>query len=115
MIFNDIADISKYRLKNIVSKHIKEHAFIELIERKDKSVSEYVRRTLTKYEELDMQEYLLKTRMNFTLDEQKWNFKCRTNNIDLKANFNGNIKIFSAFHVKIVLLKQTNSCLNVAH
>ena len=87
MNFNDSAEISKERFKNIVSKHVKEHAFIELIERKEKRVSEYARGKLIHYEELDMQEYLMETSMDLSLDERKWIFKCRTNDIDLKANF----------------------------
>ena len=87
MNFNDIAEISKERFRNIVFKHIKEHAFIELIEKKDKRVSEYARGKLIKYEDLYMQEYLMETSINLTLNERKWIFKCRTNDLDLKANF----------------------------
>ena len=44
-----ITEIPKERYKIIVSKPVKEHAIIELIERKDKCVSEYARRKLITY------------------------------------------------------------------
>ena len=65
----DIAEISKERFKNIVSKHV--NAFNELIERKDKHVSEYAGEKLINYEELDMQEYIMETSMDLSLDEKK--------------------------------------------
>ena len=34
-----------------------------------------------------MQEYLMETDIDISLDEKKWIFKCRTNDVDLKANF----------------------------
>ena len=61
-----ITEISKERYKNIVSKHVKEHAIIEIIERKDKCVSEYARGKLINYDELDMQEYLMGTSMGLS-------------------------------------------------
>ena len=40
-----------------------------------------------KYEKLLMQEYLTETDVKLSCDDRKWLFKCRTNDIDLKANF----------------------------
>ena len=65
----------------------KEHASIELMKRQDKHVSEYARGKLIKYEGLGMQEILMVTSMYLTLDERKYIFKCRTIDIDPKANF----------------------------
>ena len=70
-----------------MSKHVKEHAYTELIERKKARVSEHARGKLIAYKDLDMQEYLMETDIDISLDEKKWTFKCRTDEIDLKANF----------------------------
>ena len=39
------------------------------------------------YEKCFMQKYLTETDSELYSDEMKWMFKCRTNDIDLKANF----------------------------
>ena len=70
-----------------MTKHVKEHAFTELIQKHNGRVSEYARGRFLKYEDLEMQEYLMETDIDISLDEKKWIFKCRTNDVDLKANF----------------------------
>ena len=72
---------------NFVIKHIRDHAFKELIDRKNERVSEYARGRLLRYEDFWMQEHLLETDIDISLDGRKWIFKCWTNYIDIKANF----------------------------
>ena len=45
-----------------------------------------------------MQNYLQETYITITLDEKKLLFKCRTNDIDIKETFAGNMKVTLVYH-----------------
>ena len=85
--FQDISDMSKERFKNIISEKIRNHAFNELLVKKLSRKSEHARGRNIKYEDLNIQEYLTETESVMSCEEKKWLFKCRTDDIDLKANF----------------------------
>ena len=53
-----------------------------------------------KYEKLLMQEYLTETDVKLSCDDRKWLFKCRTNDIDLKANSSRDMSSTLVFHAK---------------
>ena len=85
--FLHIASLSKDKFKSMVKEKIQKHAFQELMEKKSSRISENSRGKHIEYEEFFMQEYLTETDSELSCDERKWMFKCRTNDIDLKANF----------------------------
>ena len=66
---------------------MKERAFKELTDRKNRHVFDYARGKLLEYEDFRMQEYLMKMDIDISLDENIWFSNCRTNDIDIKTNF----------------------------
>ena len=71
---NNVAQMSKETFKHIVNKCATEKAFKELHKCKGKK---------NIYEELAMQNYLMKTDIKISLDERKWLFKSRMDDIDI--------------------------------
>ena len=59
-----------------------------------------------------MQEYLMETEIDISLDEKKWIFKCRKIMLILKLTYNGNMKTFGAILVKKIPLKQKKHLLH---
>ena len=82
----DIENMSFENYKSIVKNHIKEKAFNYLISRKESRTSENSKGKLLKYSKLEMAEYLTATDIDISIAERKWLFKCRVEDIDIKAN-----------------------------
>ena len=57
-----------------------------LIERKESRISENAKGKKIIYKEFDMAEYLSPNEEDMSIDEQKWIFNCKVEDIDIKAN-----------------------------
>ena len=82
----DIQNMSAKKYKLIVKNHIKEKAFRYLTARKEGRQSEHSKGTLLEYSELKMSEYLSGIDTDISIEERKWLFKCRVEDIDIKGN-----------------------------
>ena len=80
---NDIAQMSKEIFKQILNKCVTEKAFKELLMKKENRKSENARGQNIIYEEFAMQNYLMETDIEISLDERKWLFKSRTDDTDI--------------------------------
>ena len=85
--FEDIENTSKEKFKEMLLIHVQEYLFSELLKKKENRISQNARGRNIHYEEYEMQNYLKETEIDLSLDEKKWLFKCRTDDIDLKGNF----------------------------
>ena len=72
--------------KKIVQLPVRKQAFLYLIERKESRISENAEGKKIIYEEFVMAEYLSKNEEDMSIDEQKWLFNCKVEDIDFKAN-----------------------------
>ena len=68
-------------------EHIYQFAFAQLIEKKKSRTSDYAKGRKINYDKLELQDYLKETECDLSLDEKKWIFKCRTDDIDIRGNF----------------------------
>ena len=93
---NDIAQLSKEIFKQILKKCVTEKAFKELLIKKENRKSENARGRIIIYEEFAMQE----TDIEISLDERKWFFKSRTDDIDIRANYKWKHEAFTCVSCK---------------
>ena len=85
--FSDISKMSKEKYKLIANKCNLRISFQELILEKENRKSEHAKGKNIIYEELSTQTYLMDTDVSISLDERKWLFKRRTDNINIGENF----------------------------
>lgn len=97
---NDIAQMSKEIFKHILNKCVTEKAFKELLMKKENRKSENARGRNIIYEEFAMQNYLMETDIEISLDERKWLFKSRTDDIDIRANYKWKHEAFTCVSCK---------------
>ena len=82
----DIKNMKKPCFKKIVKEAVRKEAFLYLIGRKESRISENAKGKKIEYVELGMAEYLLPNEENMSIEEQKWLFSCRVEDVDVKAN-----------------------------
>ena len=78
--------MKKSSFKKIVKEAVQKKAFLYLQERKESRNSDNAKGKKLSYSEFAMAEYLCPSEENFTINEQKWLFQCRVEDIDIKAN-----------------------------
>ena len=83
---NEIKHTPKVTFTKIVKCHVQEAAFDYLIRKKNERTSEHAKGKYIQYDELKMSEYLCPSEINISIDERKWLFKCRVDDIDVKGN-----------------------------
>ena len=99
MTIEDIAKTSIIKFKCVLKEKVTKYAFNQLIEIKNGRKSENAKGKILHYECLKMQNYLLPSNL-ISIEEQKWIFKCRTDDINIKANKGGDIIILHVFPAK---------------
>ena len=82
----EIKHMKRKFFKNIVRKAIKNLAFFELIKRKEGRVSENAKGKHIKYEQYNIAYYLSAHEEDITIEDKKWIFKCRVEDINIKGN-----------------------------
>ena len=85
--FSDVSKLSKVKNKLFVNKCLLRVSFQELIMKKESKKCKNAKGKNIIYEELSTQTYLLDTDVSISLDERKWLFKRRTDDIDIGENF----------------------------
>ena len=83
-----------------------------MIKEKESKVSDNAKGRNIIYTEQGMQNYLKETDIEITLDEKKWLFKCRTDDIDIKGNFCWKYKSHSCISCKLDILEYNEHLLN---
>ena len=84
----DIKEMKKGQFKAIVKEKVKSGAFQYLLNKKAGRISENAKGKLLEYNDLEMSEYLYTKENNFSIDEKKWLFKCRLEDIDISQKWN---------------------------
>ena len=82
----EIGAMSKQRFKSLVRNKVKLKAFQYLIEKREERVSIHSKGKELRYSELSMAQYLCASDIDMSIDEKKWLYKCRIEDIDLEAN-----------------------------
>ena len=82
----EIKIMKKSTFKKIVKKAVHEKAFSYLQERKNSRNSDNAKGKKLIYSEFVMAEYLCPGEEGCSIDEQKWLFQCRVEDIDIKSN-----------------------------
>ena len=78
----EIENMTEERYKTLCKQKVKTLAFEYLMEKKSKRQN----RTKLKYDSLNFAKYLQEDEFNYTIQEKQNLFKCRMNDIDVKAN-----------------------------
>ena len=110
--FEEIEYISKEKFKEMLLLHIHKYSFSELIKKKESRKSENAKGRNIHYEEHSMQNYLEEADIDITLDEKKWIFKCRTDDIDIKGNFQWKHENQSCISCKMNIFENNEHLLN---
>ena len=74
------------KYSQLLTDNIDKLAFNWLMTKKRSRTSENAKGKYLKYSELKMADYLCPSDENISIEEQKWLFKCRVDDIDVKAN-----------------------------
>ena len=72
--------------KKIVKLAVRKKAFLHLIGRKESRNSKNAKGKKITYEKFVMADYLSPNEEDMSIDEQKWLFNCKVEDIDIKAN-----------------------------
>ena len=96
-----VPSLSKEKYNESIKEAVYRKAFSDLLQRKQSRQSELAKGKLIKYSENQLPEYLCPKNKDLTIEEQKWLFKCRVDDVYVK----GNIEIFLASPVKRTLMK----------
>ena len=110
--FEEIENISKEKFKEMLLLHIHKYSFSELLKKKESRKSENAKGRNIHYEEHSMQNYLEESDIDITLDEKKWIFKCRTDDIDIKGNFQWKHENQSCISCKMNVFENNEHLLN---
>ena len=81
-----IKSLKRDKFKEIIKEAVKLKAFSDLKQRKKGRNLENSKGKQIVYEELIMAEYLISTEEDISIEERKWIFKCRVEDIDIKGN-----------------------------
>ena len=82
----EIKNMSKGKFKALVNEKVTRKAFIYLIERKSSRNFDRAKGKHLEYDELNISDYLTPTENELSIDERKWVFKCRIEDIDINTN-----------------------------
>ena len=82
----EIKYMSKDLFKKTIKSQVELKAFESLINKKESRHSEHAKGKLLKYSKLEMQGYLSASGVNISIEEKKWLFSCRIEDIDLSTN-----------------------------
>ena len=91
----EISNMSKEKFKSLVRSKVQEKAFWYLTDKREGRISLNSKGKELRYSELAMAPYLSASDIEMSIDEKKWLYKCRIEDIDLEANRkwnNGNIQ-----------------------
>ena len=86
MELEDIGHISKRIFKSIVKGKVKDKAFKYLMDKREDRISINSKGKNLKYSELSMAPYLCASEVKISIDEKKWLYKCRIEDIDIETN-----------------------------
>ena len=75
-------------------------AFSDILQRKECRQSEHAKGKQLNYIEFELQEYLSPNDEYLTIEEQKWIFKCRTEDLEIKGNQRWKFQDISCFSCK---------------
>ena len=67
-------------------KSVHERAFLYLLNKKENRKSENAKGRLLQYNEFSMADYLNPNEEHISIEEQKWLFKCKVEDMDIKGN-----------------------------
>ena len=84
----EIKDMKKEKFKRIVKEKITNGAFQYLLKKKGERISENANGKLLIYKELERSEYLTTTENDFSIEDRKWLFKCRLQDVDIPKKWN---------------------------
>ena len=82
----EIQNLSHDKYNTILTKQIEIAAFGWLMNKNSSRTSDNRKGKHLKYTNLKMAEYLCPSNSDISIDEKKWLFKCRVDDLDLKAN-----------------------------
>ena len=82
----EIQNLSIDKYKSLVKVGALNFAFERLIIRKDSRKSENAKAKNIKYTQLKMADYLTSDNIDATIEEKRWMFQCRVEDIDIKGN-----------------------------
>ena len=86
MELSEISGISKNKFRSIVKEQTNKKALQHLLDRKASRTSVHAKGKAIEYSDLSMAEYLSPSDLDISIDDKKWLFKCRTEDIDLSSN-----------------------------
>ena len=84
----DIKDLKKGKFKAIVKEKVTNGAFQYLLKKKEARNSENAKGKLLIFSDFEMSEYLITKEYDFSIEEKKWLFKCRLEDIDIPRKWN---------------------------
>ena len=82
----EIKAMTKSRFSSLVREKTQEQALFYLLEKKHSRTSENAKGKLINYSNLKMTDYLSSIDTDMSIDEKKWLFLCRIEDIDLQSN-----------------------------
>ena len=85
MELEDFKHMSKYMFRKTIKSQVEQKAFEYLVNKKESRHSEHSKGKLLRYSNLEMQGYLSASCVNISIEEKKWLFKCRIEDIDLST------------------------------
>ena len=110
--FEEIGNTSKEKFKEMLLSHVQAYSFSQLLKKKESRTSENAKGRNINYPDHVMQNYLKETSIDLSLDEKKWIFKCRTDDLDIQGNFQWKYKTNSCISCKQNILENNKHLLN---
>ena len=81
----EIEEMSRERYKSIVKEKVEIQAFEYIIKKKGERTSDHAKGKFITYERLEMAEYLSSLEEDISINEKKWLFKCRIEDIQMNS------------------------------
>ena len=109
----EIKSMKKHFYKKIVKEAVQKEAFLYLQKGKEGRNSENAKGKKITYDEFVMAEYLYPNEEGMSIDDKKWLFKCRVEDVNVKANHrwkHDNIMCSSCMKNEIETQKQILFC-----
>ena len=78
--------MTKNSFRKIVKEKVEQKALEYLVNMKESHISENAKGKLLKYDTLEIQGYLRSSDLDISVNEKKWLFKCRVEDIDIPSN-----------------------------
>ena len=97
---HDLESMSREKYKNMIKEVVYKKAFSELLHKKQCRQSEHAKGKQLTYFEFSLPEYLSPNCEYLTIEEQKWIFKCRVEDIEIKGNQRWKFQDISCFSCK---------------